>query len=246
MEKDTARKPLIHCITNPIAMNQSANAILAIGGRPIMAEHPMEVAEITETADALLLNLGNISDIRMKSMLISAETSARNNIPMVIDAVGVACSHLRMRFLNELLEKCTPRVIKGNYSEIKAIYDRDYRADGIDAGGDVTVDEIKTISQKLASEYDSIILGTGEADIIASSSSVVEILGGCKQLGSITGTGCMLGAIVATYLAFDNSFENVGKACRFFKECGKKAENAKGSGSFFIGLMDALGENDEI
>ena len=54
------RRPLIHCITNPISINQCANAVLAAGARPIMAEHPAEVKEITESADALVLNLGNI------------------------------------------------------------------------------------------------------------------------------------------------------------------------------------------
>ena len=48
------KHPLIHCITNPISINQCANAILAVGARPIMAEHPLEVREITKTADALL------------------------------------------------------------------------------------------------------------------------------------------------------------------------------------------------
>ena len=65
------KRPLIHCITNPISITQCANAILAVGARPIMAEHPEEVAEITETADALLLNLGNITDVRMESMKIA-------------------------------------------------------------------------------------------------------------------------------------------------------------------------------
>ena len=37
---------------------------LLLGGRPIMAEHPEEVEEITKTADALMLNLGNITDVR--------------------------------------------------------------------------------------------------------------------------------------------------------------------------------------
>ena len=44
------QKPLIHCITNPISINGCANTILAVGARPIMAEHPKEVSEITETA----------------------------------------------------------------------------------------------------------------------------------------------------------------------------------------------------
>ena len=50
--------PLIHCITNHISINDCANAVLALGARPIMAEHPDEAAEITGHAQALVLNLG--------------------------------------------------------------------------------------------------------------------------------------------------------------------------------------------
>ena len=45
--------PLIHCITHPIVVNDCANAVLALGGRPIMAEHPAEVADISASAAAL-------------------------------------------------------------------------------------------------------------------------------------------------------------------------------------------------
>ena len=61
-----AKNPLIHCITNPISINQCANAVLSAGARPIMAEHPLEVAEITATASALMLNIANITDVRME------------------------------------------------------------------------------------------------------------------------------------------------------------------------------------
>ena len=60
--------PLIHCITNHISINDCANAVLALGARPIMAEHPDEAAEITRHAQALVLNLGNISASRMEAM----------------------------------------------------------------------------------------------------------------------------------------------------------------------------------
>ena len=105
------KKPLIHCITNPISINQCANAILAVGARPIMAEHPGEAAEITETAQALLLNLGNITDVRMKSMAISAAAAADRGIPFVLDAVGIACSQLRKNYITELLRNVTPTII---------------------------------------------------------------------------------------------------------------------------------------
>ena len=64
-------RPLLHCITNPISINDCANAILAVGARPIMAEHPLEVQGITQSAQALSLNLGNITDARMESMRAS-------------------------------------------------------------------------------------------------------------------------------------------------------------------------------
>ena len=40
-----------------------------------MAEHPAEVAEITSHAQALALNLGNITDARMESMPKSLKTA---------------------------------------------------------------------------------------------------------------------------------------------------------------------------
>ena len=117
------KNPLIHCITNPISINQCANGVLAVGAIPIMAEHPLEAAEITQAADALVLNLANITDVRMQSMKISAQTAQKNNIPFIIDAVGVACSALRRNFVNGFLKEFKPAAIKGNYSEIYALYD---------------------------------------------------------------------------------------------------------------------------
>ena len=70
-------QPLIHCITNPISIHGCANMILAVGARPMMAEHPMEVEGITKTAGALMLNLGNITDARIESMKRSAQTAAK-------------------------------------------------------------------------------------------------------------------------------------------------------------------------
>ena len=122
--RETVRQmqPLIHCITNPISINQCANGILAIGARPMMAEHPREAAEITRTAGALMLNLGNITDARMESMLICAKTANEAGIPILPDAVGISCSTLRREYVTDLLNTATPTVIKGNYSEIQAMY----------------------------------------------------------------------------------------------------------------------------
>ena len=124
--------PLIHAITNPISITQCANAVLALGARPIMAEHPREVEEITATAAALLFNLGNITDVRMEAMERSAGAARKNGVPVVLDAVGVACSRLRRDYANRLLEHFPPAVLKGNYAEINALARPDYTASGVD------------------------------------------------------------------------------------------------------------------
>lgn len=84
--------PLIHCITNPIAINDCANGILAVGGKPIMAEHPDEVEEITCIAGALGVNIGNITDARRTSVLTSAKAAKTAGVPISFDAVGVTAA----------------------------------------------------------------------------------------------------------------------------------------------------------
>ena len=245
-QENKSRKPLIHCITNPIAMNQSANAILALGARPIMAEHPLEVEEITATADALLLNFGNISDTRMEAMGKSLVVANNENIPVVVDAVGVACSKLRLEFFRELASRGRFTVIKGNYSEILALYDDTKKSSGVDVIEEVEPLLMEQAVANLIERYEAIIVATGEKDLIATNEEIVEVTGGCIQLGEVTGTGCMLGAIIATALAFDNTAQSVEKACRFFKACGVKAKTAKGSGTFMVNLLDAIGEKDGV
>ncbi|MBQ3347027.1 MAG: hydroxyethylthiazole kinase, partial [Synergistaceae bacterium] len=41
------KSPLVHNITNYVTVNDVANAILASGGSPIMADEPSDAEEIT-------------------------------------------------------------------------------------------------------------------------------------------------------------------------------------------------------
>ena len=232
-------QPLIHCITNPISINQCANAILAVGGRPIMAEHPMEVAEITRTAKALMVNLGNITDARMESIRIGAKTATENGIPILLDAVGIACSRLRRSYVHEFLSSITPTVIKGNYSEVHALYQDSYRSTGVDAE-DLDISAVSNAAVALARERNTIILASGKVDIVTDGKQMIHIHNGTPQLSTITGTGCMLGALCATYLSANISLEAVITASALLGIAGEKAKTEQGSGTFYVNLMDAL------
>lgn len=234
-------RPLIHCITNPISINQCANALLALGARPIMAEHPREVREITETSSALMLNLGNITDARMESIEISAAAAAEKNIPSLLDLVGISCSEMRRFFALDITEKYRPAVIKGNFSEIRALYDLTYTCAGVDADASLTVSEIANAAASLAVKYGCTIIASGKTDIVTDGIQTFLVKNGCEFLSRVTGTGCMLGAICAAFLSVCTPLDAATYACSFLGVCGELAATEKGPGSFFVNLMDNIG-----
>ena len=126
------KNPLSHCITSPIAVNDCANAVLALGARPIMAEHPEEAAGITAISASLGVSLANITDARIHSIFLSGAMALEQKKPSVIDVVGVNCSPLRMGLAKRFVMECRPAVIKGNASEIRALAGASFGEAGID------------------------------------------------------------------------------------------------------------------
>ncbi len=240
--RDLVKKesPLIHCITNSISIHQCANVILSVGARPMMAEHPKEVCEITNASDALMLNVGNITDARMQSMVLSMEAAKERNIPVLLDAVGVACSKFRREYVGSLLTRSVPSVIKGNYSEIKALQDETYVSPGVDADPLVHTEDITKTAIELAEKYQTVILATGKTDVITDGKKVVYVKNGTPSLASVTGTGCMLGALCTTFMAITNPMDASVSACCYFGICGELSKTDRGSGSFMVHLMDRI------
>ena len=250
--KETA--PLIHCITNPISIHDCANVILAAGARPIMAEHPAEVTEITAVASALMLNLGNITDARIESMQRALKEANRKNIPVLLDLVGVTCSRLRREFARTLLSSGTVAVIKGNISEILAAADRPFHGTGIDAGAqDAVSGENEAwccgMAKELAAQFSCTVLATGKQDLVADKHQAFLISNGHSALSGITGTGCMVGALTAAYLPGSRTwaasdFYGTSAALLAAITMGIAGEHAaavsRGPGSFQVSLLDEL------
>lgn len=209
-----------------------------------MAEHPAEVAEITRNSHALALNLGNITDARMKSMPESLKTAASLHIPVMLDLVGTACSNLRYEFANRLMNIHMPELLKGNMSELLAMSGQTAHAIGIDAGDEDTVTDINRIHlqqlfQEKAAQWNTTLLITGKEDMIVSANKCSFIKRGTPAMSQITGTGCMLGMICATYLAVTDPFTAAFTAATEFGIAGERAEkNSSGPGSFQVELFD--------
>ncbi|WFD12346.1 hydroxyethylthiazole kinase [Tepidibacter hydrothermalis] len=239
------KKPLIHCITNPISINDCANMVLAVGAKPIMAEHPLEVSEITRVSKSLGVNLGNITDNRMESMLISGKVAFENKIPQVIDLVGVGCSKLRLNYAKKFISECNPSVIKGNMSEIKAVCGMKSNSKGIDVGAcDIVTeqnsDESIEMMKALSLRTGAVVVATGVIDIITDGNNTYLITNGCEMLSMITGTGCMLTALIASYISYGNILDGTVLATTLMGICGELSQHVKGTGSFRTELIDNM------
>lgn len=249
--------PLIHCITNPISINDCANILLAIGARPIMAEHPDEVAEITAIAKGLALNLGNITDARMASMKISAGAAKDKGIPFVLDLVGLSCSRLRQKYAKELLQIAVPDIIKGNISELRTLLGLPTTPGmGVEAGQKEMVTkenalEYARIFQKQAREYHTLLLATGPIDLVVSSEEAYIIANGSNALASITGTGCMNNVLAGACLAGVHGISSQATnntlaailSCLLLGIAGENLQDIylnQGPGSFHYSLMDSI------
>jgi len=238
------RAPLIHCITNHITIGDCANAVLAVGAKPIMAEHPAETAGITRGADALALNLGNITDLRMESMGLSARAARERGIPIVLDLVGVGCSALRLDFAGELVNRFHPDLIKGNLAEVDALAQGRTLARGVDArAGDLRESPAKIAAkaQPLAAALSCAVAVTGPVDVISLPGESWAVRGGHPMLGEMTGTGCMLGVLIAAFSACGPVGEAALLATALVGAAGElAAEEARGIGTFRAALFDGL------
>lgn len=247
-------KPLIHCITNPISIKNCANVILAVGASPIMAEHPLEVEQITERSKALALNLGNITDARIESMQRSARTASENGIPIILDLVGISVSKLRLELAKKLVKEESISVIKGNMSEIKTMLGLASDATGVDVGAKDKIakenlEASLAIVKRLAQETGSIAVASGKIDILSDGEESYLVKNGSAMLSTITGTGCMLTSLIASYLPASTPIQAALCGCLVMGVSGELAEKKcsipkgapSGSMSFELHLIDSIG-----
>ena len=96
--------PLVHNITNFVAMNNTANGLLALGASPIMAHAGAELEDLLDLASALVLNIGTLSEEWGATMIRAAKLAARRNLPVVVDPVGAGASSMRTQLALALIE----------------------------------------------------------------------------------------------------------------------------------------------
>lgn len=237
VDKIRNSSPLVHCITNHVTANDCANALLAVGARPIMAEHPEEAAQITARAGALVLNLGGISGDKIIAMRNAQKSALENGVPVTLDIVGAAASGLRLDFAKELILAAPCNIIKGNAAEIMALCGVENKLCGVDGTG-TGLDEESVM--RLAAETDSVVLASGCVDFITDGRRKARLKNGCGMMRYVTGMGCVLNSLCGAFLAAEGDAFYAAVFAAAALEIAGELTHTCGSGSFRVGIMDNL------
>ncbi|GBF50826.1 hydroxyethylthiazole kinase [Leptospira ryugenii] len=232
--------PLVHNITNYVVMNNTANALLAIGASPIMAHAEEEVEEMVSICSSLVINIGTLSEPWTKAM-VKAIIKAKNiQKPIILDPVGAGASTLRNQTIKRLLDAASPSVIRGNASEIISTLSSSGKTKGVDS---IHSSESAIESGKKLSE---IIQGTvvisGATDYIIQRDQTRKVSNGDPMMTKVTGLGCTATALIGAFAAVQKDTLRASlSAMAVMGIAGEMAKmKAEGPGSFQMHFLDAL------
>lgn len=253
--------PLIHCITNYVTINDCANAVLAIGGSPSMANEAPEMEEFVEIAGCTVINLGTLLEDQIEPMQIAATHTKETDTPLVLDPVAVGVTKLRNNVTMDIINRSSPSVIRGNMSEIKAIaklfniIDETTKAKGVDVSEndiikDDNIEDNVRIIKKTAKKLNTTIAASGSKDIISDGDEVYLIDNGKPIMSKITGSGCMLTCVIGSFAPVTTPLEAAIIGTLSMDVAGELAnikveQNNEGSGSFRTYLIDELYKMNE-
>ncbi len=233
--------PLVHNITNYVVMNNTANALLAVGASPVMAHAKSEVVDMTGIADAVLINIGTLDEYWAEAMLITAKTAHSLKKPWVLDPVGVGATSFRDEISQRLLQN-RPTVIRGNASEILALGKLNVSmTKGVDSVA--LSSEAVQAAYNLSDKYGSVVCISGETDIIVNQNKQkLFIKNGDALMTQVTGLGCTASALIAAFVAVvQDKTEATAAAMALLGIAGElSAKYSPGPGSLQANVIDKL------
>ena len=249
-----SQRPLVHNITNYVVMNNSANALLAIGASPVMAHWTQEMEEMVSIAGALVLNIGTLDENWLESMKVAGVAASRRGIPIVLDPVGAGATSQRTAAVVELIELCRPTIIRGNGSEIMTVASawskhlgsseqegtESAKSKGVDSSA--SSDDAIHAAIRLAKQTGAVVVISGATDYITDGSVVHTVDGGDEIMTAVTGMGCTSTALVGAFAAvLKEPLIAATAAMAVMSLAGERAAvQSRGNGSMQINFLDEL------
>ena len=234
-------EPLIQHLTNRVTINDVANSTLHWGALPVMADGPNDGPEMAHGASAVLLNTGQLNDSLSEAIYETGLAANELGVPVVLDPVGMGSTPTRNELVERLLADVAFAAIKGNYGEITALAGAEAEVRGVESVGEY--DEIEQTAQAVAESADTVVVASGDTDIVATADNAYRVAAGHEMMGEVVGTGCILGGAVASFCGgIDDSLTAALHATLAFGLVGERAadDEYNGPASYHTNLLDGI------
>jgi hydroxyethylthiazole kinase len=188
-----------------------------------------------------VLNIGTLSPHWVDAMLLAGRAANERGIPVVLDPVGAGATRYRTETARRLLDEVEVAVLRGNQGEVATLVGVEAEVRGVESIG--AGSEPADLARTAARDLGLVAAVTGVVDHVSDGDRVLAVANGHELLAAVTGTGCMSSAITGCFLAVatDRPLEAAAVALAAFGVAGEDAaRDAKGPGSFHVGLYDAL------
>ncbi|KAG5297853.1 thiamine-phosphate pyrophosphorylase [Histoplasma ohiense] len=241
------RRPLCHNMINFVVANFAANVAIAIGASPIMSGYGPEAVDLAKNGGSLLINMGTLNNESIDNYLQALQAYNAEGNPVVFDPVGAGATDVRRKAAKKLMAGGYFDLIKGNESELIQVYGkvRGHQV-GVDSGpSTLSCKEKARLVMDLAKRERNIALLTGAVDYLSDGERTLAIGNGHSLLGHITGTGCIIGTIAASFLAVHRSDKllTVLASLLLLEIAAERAavkDGVHGPGTFLPALIDEL------
>jgi hydroxyethylthiazole kinase len=239
------RSPLVHSITNLVAINFNANVLLAAGASPVIAHAHEEVSDMVAIAQALVLNIGTLDPYWVDSMKLALAAAAQRGIPSVLDPVGAGATPYRNQTLEALLGIASPTVIRGNASEIMSMAGAAVQTRGVDSSA-AAADALGAAQALLARTGGTVCVSGAVDHILDASKRWARLSNGHVWMTRITGVGCSASALVGAFCAVQpDAWRATTAAMALLGVAGvvafeKTQVRGLGVGSMAVSLLDEL------
>lgn len=235
--------PLVHQITNVVTVNDCANITLACGASPVMADALEEAAEMSAASNAVVINIGTLRQEQLEAMAQAGESANKCGVPVALDPVGAGATRLRLEAVDKLLKRVRFSVIRGNSSEIGTLCGQ-RSGRGVDANLEDFNSLLPSV-RNLANHLQSVIAISGPVDYVTDGKREAFVENGTPLLTRVTGTGCMLTAVIGCCLgAGIEPFHAAILSLAAVGIAGEKAEaslsESEGIGTFRIRFFDEM------
>ena len=242
--------------TNFVTINLVANAQLAAGGTAAMSYLPDDVIATAEIAGSNYINVGTLLPFFKDALPEIARKLHENGKTWVLDPVAAGIGETRT-FILESFRDAPPTIVRGNASEVIALdamwgladadsTDPTTRPAGVEAVDEVdaAIDAAKRVARHLAKHSPvgkGAVAVSGAVDLVTDGERTFRLPGGSAMMTKITGAGCSLGGVTATYLAVAEPLVAALAASLLYDRASEIAEvKSDGPGSFQVALLDAL------